>query len=112
MDGKIPHKALYNILGINKEGYKEILGIYIPESEGANFWLLDPHQPEQSGPKRHPYRLYGQSQGLYRCDIEHFPQGTGAALYRTPDKEFVEVRSLQGPKGVHVRPETCLLGYQ
>lgn len=25
--------------GINKEGYKDILGMYISESEGANFWL-------------------------------------------------------------------------
>lgn len=39
VDGKIKHKALYNILGINKEGRKEILGIYLSESEGANFWL-------------------------------------------------------------------------
>ena len=39
VEGKIEHKALYNILGINKEGYKEILGMYISESEGANFWL-------------------------------------------------------------------------
>ena len=39
VDGKIKHRALYNILGINKEGYKDILGMYISESEGANFWL-------------------------------------------------------------------------
>lgn len=39
VDGKIQHKALYNILGINTEGRKEILGIYLSESEGANFWL-------------------------------------------------------------------------
>lgn len=39
VDGKIVHKALYNILGINTEGQKEILGIYLSESEGANFWL-------------------------------------------------------------------------
>lgn len=38
-EGKVNHKALYNILGINKEGRKEILGMYISESEGANFWL-------------------------------------------------------------------------
>ena len=38
-EGKVVHKALYNILGINKDGEKEILGIYISESEGANFWL-------------------------------------------------------------------------
>jgi putative transposase len=38
-EGKVKHKALYNVLGINKEGRKEILGMYISESEGANFWL-------------------------------------------------------------------------
>ena len=39
VDGKIKHRALYNVLGINKEGHKDILGMYISESEGANFWL-------------------------------------------------------------------------
>ncbi|MFS4418762.1 transposase [Maribacter sp. 2307ULW6-5] len=29
VDGKIEHRALYNILGLNKEGYKQILGTYI-----------------------------------------------------------------------------------
>jgi putative transposase len=38
-DGKVQHKALYNILGINKEGHKEVLGMYLSQSEGANFWL-------------------------------------------------------------------------
>jgi transposase-like protein len=39
VEGRIQSKAIYNILGINKEGKKEILGMYISESEGANFWL-------------------------------------------------------------------------
>ncbi|MDR9364835.1 MAG: IS256 family transposase [Balneolaceae bacterium] len=38
-EGQLQHKALYNILGINPEGRKEVLGAYISESEGANFWL-------------------------------------------------------------------------
>ena len=39
IDGKVQSRALYNILGINKEGKKEVLGMYVSESEGANFWL-------------------------------------------------------------------------
>lgn len=38
-EGKVQHKALYNILGINRDGHKQVLGTYISESEGANFWL-------------------------------------------------------------------------
>jgi transposase-like protein len=39
IDNKISTRCVYNILGINVEGRKEILGCYTNESEGANFWL-------------------------------------------------------------------------
>jgi len=39
VEGRVEHRALYNILGINSSGIKEVLGMYISESEGANFWL-------------------------------------------------------------------------
>jgi len=38
-EGKVVHKTLYNVLGIDKDGFKEVLGIYLSENEGANFWL-------------------------------------------------------------------------
>lgn len=38
-EGKVEHRALYNVLGINASGMKEVLGMYVSESEGANFWL-------------------------------------------------------------------------
>jgi putative transposase len=38
-NGKVITKAVYNILGINQDGIKDILGFYVAESEGANFWL-------------------------------------------------------------------------
>lgn len=38
-EGRVQHKALYNILGINPDGYKQVLGAYVSEAEGANFWL-------------------------------------------------------------------------
>ena len=38
-EGKVTSRAVYNILGITTEGKKELLGMYVSESEGANFWL-------------------------------------------------------------------------
>ncbi|AXI24031.1 Mutator family [Cardinium endosymbiont of Sogatella furcifera] len=38
-DGKCVSKCLYTLLGIDQEGKKEMLGFYLSESEGANFWL-------------------------------------------------------------------------
>lgn len=38
-DGRVINRCVYNILGINAEGRKDLLGMYVSESEGANFWL-------------------------------------------------------------------------
>jgi putative transposase len=38
-DGHYISKAFYTVLGVNLEGKKEILGLYLNESEGAKFWL-------------------------------------------------------------------------
>lgn len=38
-DGKTQTRCVYNILGINTEGRKEVLGMYVSQSEGSNFWL-------------------------------------------------------------------------
>ncbi|EBR4368662.1 IS256 family transposase, partial [Salmonella enterica] len=38
-DGRYQSKAVYTVLALNLEGKKEVLGLYLSESEGANFWL-------------------------------------------------------------------------
>jgi transposase-like protein len=38
-EGRVKTRCVYNILGIKKDGRKEVLGMYVNESEGANFWL-------------------------------------------------------------------------
>jgi transposase-like protein len=37
--GKVVSKAAYTCLGIDTSGQKDLLGLWIGESEGANFWL-------------------------------------------------------------------------
>lgn len=37
--GRYQSKAVYTVLGLNIEGKKEVLGLYVSDSEGANFWL-------------------------------------------------------------------------
>ncbi len=38
-DGPVKNKAVYLALGINMEGQKELLGMWMSENEGAKFWL-------------------------------------------------------------------------
>jgi len=36
---KVISKAFYTVLGIDQQGKKAVLGLYLSENEGANFWL-------------------------------------------------------------------------
>lgn len=38
-DKQVINKAIYLALGVNLEGHKELLGMWISENEGAKFWL-------------------------------------------------------------------------
>jgi transposase-like protein len=38
-DKRVINKAVYLALGVNLEGHKELLGLWISENEGAKFWL-------------------------------------------------------------------------
>ena len=38
-DGRYISKAFYTVLGVRTDGKKEVLGLYLNESEGAKFWL-------------------------------------------------------------------------
>lgn len=38
-DKRVINKAIYLALGVNMEGHKELLGLWMSENEGAKFWL-------------------------------------------------------------------------
>src|SRR5437870_1666794 len=38
-EGHIQNKAIYVVLGVNLEAQKEVLGLWVAQSEGAKFWL-------------------------------------------------------------------------
>ncbi|MEL6989543.1 MAG: IS256 family transposase, partial [Bacteroidota bacterium] len=38
-EGRVVTKAVYCIIGVNQEGYRDLLGLYIGSSESAKFWM-------------------------------------------------------------------------
>lgn len=38
-EGAVRNRAVYTVLGVDLDGYKDVLGMYIEESEGARHWL-------------------------------------------------------------------------
>jgi putative transposase len=49
VEGKVVTRVLYSVIGLNVAGKKEVLGIYISESEGAKFWLSVLNDLKQRG---------------------------------------------------------------
>ncbi len=39
LDGRVENRTVYVIYGINVDGQKDVLGLYLGASEGAKFWL-------------------------------------------------------------------------
>lgn len=50
-DNRVVKKAAYIVLGINSEGYKSVLGIYIGENESAKYWLSVLNELKERGIK-------------------------------------------------------------
>ncbi|MEZ4986905.1 MAG: IS256 family transposase [Saprospiraceae bacterium] len=38
-EGRVITKAVYGIIGVNQEGYRDVLGLYIGQNESAKFWM-------------------------------------------------------------------------
>lgn len=38
-NGRYTNKCIYVVIGLKKDGYKELLGLWIAESESASFWM-------------------------------------------------------------------------
>ena len=74
VDGRITHRALYNVLGINKEGKKDVLGMYISESEGANFWLQVLTDLQHRGMKDILIACTDNLKGFTQAIISMFPK--------------------------------------
>jgi transposase-like protein len=38
-EGRVISKAVYGIIAVNQEGYKDVLGLYVGQNESAKFWM-------------------------------------------------------------------------
>ena len=76
-EGTVRNKAVYVALGVRPDGTKEILGLWIEQSEGAKFWL----RVMNEGPRRRGRadRHRRRSQGLPGGDHGGLSAGPGAA---------------------------------
>src|SRR4051794_32990662 len=100
----VRNKAVHVALGVRADGTKEILGLWIEQTEGAKFWLrvmteLSRHDRTQEPRRgRRADRRGGWPEGLPRGDHGCLPGGDGPDLHCSSSPAQLGVRRLQGPQ--------------
>ena len=86
-DSRVINKCVYSVLGIDMEGKKDILGIWISENERASFWASVCNDLKNRG----------VTDILIACR-DNLSQNRTAALYHSSNQKFYKVCLLQGFK--------------
>jgi len=72
-DGKVINKCVYSVLGIDCDGKKDILGIWISETESASFWTAVFNEMKNRGVKDILIACHDNLSGLANAISTAFP---------------------------------------
>ena len=97
-EGFVRNKAIYIALGILPDGTKEILGIWIEQTEGAKFWLRVMNELKNRGVSDILIAVVDGLKGFPEAINAVFPADRRADLHRASDPPFAGVRVLEGPQ--------------
>jgi transposase-like protein len=109
-EGLVKSKAVYVALALNPDGEKEVLGLWIEQSEGAKFCPRIKSGGQGPRCQRYPDRGRRRAQGLPRGDHLGVSRDRGADLHRPPDPQQPSLRLLEGPQGDPARHQGNLPG--
>ncbi len=84
-EGRYVSKAVHTVLALNLSGKKEVLGLYLSESEGANFWLSVLSDLQNRGGQGHPDCLRGRTDRLPGGDKKHLPADRSPVVHHSSD---------------------------
>lgn len=111
-EGTVRNKAVYLALGVRPDGTKEVLGLWIEQTEGAKFWLRVMNELRHRGVTDVLIAVVDGLRGLSRGDQCSVPGHSGADLHYSSDPPFAGVRVLERTPRGRGRPEAGLPGRQ
>lgn len=73
-DGKVINKCVYSVLGVDADGKKDILGIWISETESASFWTVVFNELKNRGVKDILIACHDNLSGIVNAINTAFPK--------------------------------------
>jgi putative transposase len=98
-DAVVRNKAIYLALAVLPDGTREVLGIWIEQTEGAKFWLKVFNELRSRGVNDILIAVVDGLKGPGRSDRDCVPANDGADAHRAPDPKQPGLRELEGPQG-------------
>ena len=93
-EGRVRSQAVYLVLGVNLEGHKELLGMWMAPSEGAKFWLGVLTELKNRG-ARHLHCLRRWFSWVSRCHQDGLSRCACAVVHRASVAELTQGCALE-----------------
>ena len=87
-DKQVIKKAVYLALGVNMDGHKELLGLWLSENEGAKFWLNVLTELQNRGVKDILIACVDGLKGFPDAICHGFSRHADTAVYRSYGAQF------------------------
>jgi len=97
-EGLVRNKAVHIPLGVRADGTKEILGLWLEQSEGGQILAARHQRAEKSRRRRRADRRRRRAERLSRSDHRGFPAGDSADLHRPSAAPQPRFRLLERPE--------------
>jgi Transposase and inactivated derivatives len=98
-DAVVRNKAIYLALGILPDGTRDILGLWIENTEGAKFWMKVFNDLKTPRGSRHPDCCHRRPEGHGRSPGSGVSGHHLADLHRASDPQQPGLRELEGSQG-------------
>jgi hypothetical protein len=98
-EGVVRNKAVYLALGIDRDGHKDVLGLWIEQTEGADFWLRVMTELKSRGVEDILIALVDGLVGFPDAITTVFPQAQVHRRRRASRAAASQLRELEGPEG-------------
>src|SRR6185436_9253976 len=97
--GHVRNKAVYLAIGVTMEGLKEVLGLWIAQTEGAKFWLQVVTELKNRGVRDILIACVDGLKGFPEAIESVCPNTDSAVMYRTSRAPLAELCRLETAQG-------------
>ena len=111
-DAVVRNKAIYLALGVLPDGTRDILGLWIENTEGAKFWMKVFNDLKTRGCQDILIAVTDGLKGMSEALAAVYPGHDAADVHRAPDPQQPGLRQLEGPQAAGGGAQADLHGGQ